>query len=164
MLWAASFFNLSKGMSAEKAASFAAMFFIGITVGRGLSGFVTMKFSDTQMIRRGLAIIVLGILVILLPLGDTPALAGLLLIGFGCAPVYPCIIHSTPDLFGADKSQAIIGVQMASAYTGTLVMPPLFGVLANNISTALFPYYMFIVLVLMFVMHQRLIRETIQAK
>ena len=112
------------------------------------------------MIRLGLALILAGILIFFLPLGGNAALAGLIIIGLGCAPVYPCVIHSTPALFGADRSQAIIGVQMASAYVGTCLMPPLFGLLANHISISLFPFYLFVILVLMFLMHERLLKKT----
>ena len=118
-----------------------------------------MKFSDKQMIRMGLALIGIGILIVLLP-PEICSLAGLVVIGLGCAPVYPCIIHSTPDHFGADKSQAIIGVQMASAYVGTCLMPPVFGILADRIGIALFPYYLLLILVLMAVMHERLNSKT----
>ena len=94
-----------------------------------------------------------------LPMSHEVALAGLIIVGLGCAPVYPCVIHSTPDNFGADKSQAIVGVQMASAYTGNVIMPPLFGLIANHISAALFPVYLLAILVLMFVMHGQLLQR-----
>ena len=80
------------------------------------------------------------------------------MIGLGCAPIYPCLIHSTPDHFGADKSQAIIGIQMACAYVGSSLMPPLFGLIANHISVALLPWYLIAILALMIVMHELLIR------
>ena len=80
--------------------------------------------------------------------------------GLGCAPIYPSIIHSTPEHFGADRSQAVIGIQMASAYVGNLAMPPLFGLLANNITPALFPFYLLALLVLMVFMHEQLVRKT----
>lgn len=158
-LWASSYLTLYKGVSPEKAAGFASMFFIGITIGRALSGFITMKLKDAQMIRMGQAIIAFGVIILLLPLGEYVSLTGLILIGLGCAPIYPCIIHSTPEHFGADKSQAIIGVQMASAYIGTLLMPPFFGLIAQHISVALYPVYLFIVLILMVVMHEALMRK-----
>ena len=94
------------------------------------------------------------------PLGTGAALAGLVVIGLGCAPIYPCIIHSTPERFGAEKSQALIGVQMASAYVGTLAMPPLFGLIANHISIGLFPIFLLVVLAAMALMHERLVRTT----
>ena len=158
-LWASSYLTLYKGIPAETAATFASMFFIGITVGRALSGFVTMKLNDTQMIRLGQGIVGVGILLMLLPFGNVCALAGLIVIGLGCAPIYPCVIHSTPAHFGADKSQAIIGIQMASAYVGTCLMPPVFGLIAGHISVALLPVYLLSFLVLMAVMHELLNRK-----
>ena len=147
-LWASSYLTLHKGVSADTAATFASMFYLGITVGRALSGFLTMKLNDVQMIRLGEVIIGIGVLVMLLPFGQSLSLTGLILIGLGCAPVYPCVIHSTPAHFGADKSQAIIGIQMACAYVGTCLMPPVFGLIANHITVALLPVYLLIILVL----------------
>lgn len=158
-LWASSYLTLYKGIPAETAAAFASMFFIGITVGRALSGFVTMKFNDTQMIRLGQGIVGGGILLMLLPFSNACALVGLIVIGLGCAPIYPCVIHSTPAHFGADKSQAIIGIQMASAYVGTCLMPPVFGLIASHISVALLPVYLLVFLVLMVIMHELLNRK-----
>lgn len=159
-LWASSYLSLHKGIPAETAAAFASLFFIGITVGRAISGFVTMKLNDIQMIRLGQGIIVAGIVAMILPGSNILAMAGLILIGLGCAPIYPCVIHSTPAHFGADKSQAIIGVQMAFAYIGTMLMPPLFGLIARRISVALLPYYLFIILVVMIIMHELLTKKT----
>ena len=159
-LWASSFLNLSKGISAEQAASFGAMFFIGITVGRAINGFLAMRMHDESMLRMGQVLILFGIVTVMLPAGDAVALAGLILIGLGCAPIYPCIIHSTPTHFGKDKSQAIIGVQMAAAYIGTMLMPPLFGILANHLSISLLPIYLLVLLAIMAFMHERLIQKT----
>ncbi len=159
-LWASSYLTLHKGVSADTAASFASMFYLGITVGRALSGFLTMKLNDVQMIRLGEVIIGIGVLVMLLPFGQSLSLTGLILIGLGCAPVYPCVIHSTPAHFGADKSQAIIGIQMACAYVGTCLMPPVFGLIANHITVALLPVYLLIILVLMVIMHELLCKKT----
>lgn len=159
MLWASSYLHLSKGVDAKTAASFAGMFCIGITIGRGINGFIAMKLKDCQMIRMGQAIILAGIIVMILPFGKTISLIGFSLIGLGCAPVYPCIIHSTPSHFGAERSQAIIGVQMASAYVGTCLMPPLFGLIANHISIRLLPVYLLILLALMVYMHELLERK-----
>ena len=157
-LWASSYLVLHKGVPAETAARFAGLFFIGITVGRLLSGFLTIRLSDPQMIRLGEGIVAAGAAAFLLPLGGVGALAGLVLIGLGCAPIYPCIIHSTPDHFGADRSQAVIGVQMASAYVGTCLMPPLFGLIAARLSVSLFPLYIFAALAAMTAAHELLLR------
>ena len=160
MLWGSTYLVRQLGMEEERAASLGSLFFIGITAGRFLSGFLTYKFSDANMIRLGQGVIAAGVIVMLLPLGEIATTAGLLLIGFGCAPVYPCIIHSTPDHFGEENSQAIIGVQMASAYTGTLLMPPLFGLIANHISTSLLPWYEGAILLLMIAMCEALNRKS----
>jgi fucose permease len=149
---------MTSGMDAEAAAFWASAFYLGMTVGRAVSGFMTMKFSDTKMINLGSVILALGVVLLLLPLGQGAAVAGVLLMGLGCAPIYPCIIHSTPAHFGADKSQAIIGVQMASAYIGTSLMPPLFGLIAQYSSTSWMPVYIGVIMVLMVLMHNRLNR------
>lgn len=157
-LWASSYMVLKHGLDVETAAGYGSLFFVGITIGRAISGFVTMKLNDNQMIRLGQSIVLFGIALMFLPLGHQVALVGLIVIGLGCAPIYPCVIHSTPANFGADKSQAIIGVQMASAYVGSLAMPAVFGFLANHISVALFPFYLLIILFVMFMMHIRLLK------
>ena len=163
-LWASSYLVLAKGIAPETAAGFASLFFIGITAGRALCGFLTLKWNDTQMVRIGVVTIALGVAAMLLPLGETVTLAGLTLIGLGCAPIYPSIIHSTPAHFGADKSQAIIGVQMASAYIGNCLMPPLFGMIANHTTISIFPYYLLVILVVMGYMHEVLEKETREAR
>ena len=159
ILWSATYLVDHVGMHEEIAASFASMFLIGLTIGRGISGFITYKLNDTNMIRLGEAIMVLGVVVMVLPLGQYAALVGLMLFGLGCAPIYPCIIHSTPDHFGAENSQAIIGVQMAAAYMGICTMPPLFGLIANHITVSLMPLYLVLITVLMIVMCERLNRK-----
>lgn len=155
-LWAGSYLVLHKGISSETAAAFSSLFFVGITFGRALNGFLTIKFSDMRLIYMGEGIIALGILILLFPLHASASLVGFVLIGLGCAPIYPCIIHCTPSLFGADKSHALIGVQMASAYTGTCLMPPLFGLIATHIQIALLPFYLLILLIVMALMQNQL--------
>ena len=157
-LWASSYLTLYKGVPAEISAKYACLFFVGITIGRAASGFITMKLNDVQMIRLGQTLIGCGIIILILPLSATISLTGFVIIGLGCAPIYPCIIHSTPEHFGADRSQSIIGIQMAFAYIGTCLMPPIFGFIANHISVALLPVYLFIILVLMIIMHEKLIK------
>ena len=158
-LWASTFLMLRWNVSAEQAATLAGLFFIGITTGRAISGFATFKFNDSQMVRIGQGIMLAGIIIMLLPISKTLAMIGIVAIGVGCAPVYPSLIHSTPDHFGADKSQAIIGLQMASAYLGTCLMPPLFGVVANALSVGLMPFYLLALLALMIVTHEQLCRR-----
>ena len=156
MLWASSYLVLQHGFDLELATSYGSLFFIGITVGRAISGFITLKLNDKQMIYLGQAIILIGVILMILPFTHNISLIGLVIIGLGCAPIYPCIIHSIPSNFGADKSQSIIGVQMASAYIGNLLMPPLFGIIANHISPVLFPVYLLLILIVMVIMHIKL--------
>ena len=159
-LWAATYMVHHLGMQEETAAAFASVFYLGITAGRALSGFMTYKFNDVNMIRIGQAVILTGLAAMLLPLETYGAVAGLLLTGLGCAPIYPCIIHSTPEHFGAENSQALIGIQMASAYVGFLIAPPLFGLIANHVSASLLPVYLGIALVVMIIMCEGLNRKS----
>ncbi len=159
-LWASSYLVKIRDTDSITAARFAGLFFIGITAGRAVSGFATLKFSDKQMVRIGQGIIALGILLLLLPAGKAPALIGLVTVGVGCAPIYPSVIHSTPDHFGAENSQAVIGVQMASAYIGTTLMPPLLGFIGSHIGLWFFPVFLLLLLVLMAVMHELLCKRT----
>lgn len=149
-LWASSYLVMAKGIEREIAAQFASLFYIGITAGRFVCGFVANKLGDRRQIRLGLAVMVLGIFLVWLPVPVSQlSLIGLIVIGVGCAPVYPAIIHATPDNFGKENSQAIIGVQMASAYIGSTFMPPLFGFIAERVSISLYPLYILIFAVLM---------------
>ena len=142
-LWAASYLAIFRGIDGQTAARFASFFYLGITCGRFLNGFVAEKAGDRNMIRIGLMAIFTGIAFVAIPLGTNCfSLAGLIVIGLGCAPVYPSIIHSTPFNFGKENSQAVIGVQMASAYTGSTFMPPLFGLLAGWIGLRFYPLFL----------------------
>lgn len=158
-LWAASYLTLARNIPAETAAGFAALFYLGITAGRAVSGWIAPHLGDDGMIRLGLWGIGLGLAALLLPGPAVVSLAGLVIIGLGCAPIYPSIIHSTPAHFGAHRSQAVIGVQMASAYVGSMAMPPLFGLMARQITPALFPFYLLVLLGLMAWMHHRLVHK-----
>ena len=161
MQWASTYFVEVKGIAADRAAGLAALFYIGITAGRFVSGFITDKLGDRRMIRLGTGILTCGILLLLLPLrSEMAAFAGFLVIGFGCAPIYPCIIHSTPYHFGAENSGAIIGIQMASAYVGSTFIPPLFGLLGNAVSFSILPVYLLAFFVLMIAMVETTFRTT----
>ena len=159
-MWAASYCTLVRGLDAATAASWASLFYLGITVGRFLSGFLTMKFNDHQMIRMGQVLIAVGIALVFLPAGNTCLRAGLVTIGLGCAPIYPCIIHETPANFGKSLSMAMTGIQMAAAYTGTTLLSPLFGVLAQNITMQLYPWALLVMLLLMVVLSEQLHKKT----
>ncbi len=159
-LWSSSYLVQNRGIDVETASAFASLFYIGITLGRAVNGFLAMRLSDRFLIRMGLGIIAFGITLVFIPIYDAFALIGFIVIGLGCAPVYPCIIHMTPDVFGRDKSQAMIGIQMAFAYIGFCVMPPLFGIIAEKITIALLPAYLLALLLLMAVMHEVMVART----
>ncbi|MBS6783577.1 MAG: MFS transporter [Subdoligranulum variabile] len=158
-MWAASYCTLVRGLDATTAASWASLFYLGITVGRFFSGFLTMKFNDQQMIRLGQTLIAVGIALLLLP-GSAALPVGLVVIGLGCAPIYPCIIHETPANFGKNLSMAMTGIQMAAAYVGVTLLSPFFGVLAQNITMQLYPWALLAMLVLMFILSEQLHKKT----
>lgn len=161
MQWASTYFVEVKGISVERAASFASLFYIGITAGRFISGFITDKLGDRKMILLGSSVLIVGILTLVIPSSSYElAFASFIIIGLGCAPIYPCIIHSTPYNFGAKNSGAIIGIQMASAYLGATFMPPIFGVLGNASTFAIMPLYLLVFVILMLVMIELTFRVT----
>ena len=163
-LWAASYAVLQGGVSADVAARYASLVYLGITAGRALGGFISMYLNDTQMVRFGESVILAGVILLFLPFGNAFTLLGFALIGLGCAPVFPSLIHATPHHFGADKSQAVIGVQMASAYIGTCALPPLFGFIADRFGISLLPAYVLLFCVFMIASHERLVRLTKRVK
>lgn len=157
-LWASSYLVLNKGIHAQTAAAWASLFYLGITVGRFICGFITGKLGDRSMVRIGQCTAGLGTLLLLIPMGNVITLTGLILIGLGCAPVYPSLLHETPGNFGAGNSQSIMGIQMACAYVGSTFMPPAFGFLAEHISICFYPVFLMFFIVLMFVMAEKMNR------
>ena len=160
MNWASTYFAQVKQVSAEQAAQLASLFYIGITVSRFLSGFVSDKLGDRKMILSGTFVIACGIALLLIPGPDTLAIIAFVTIGLGCGPIYPCIIHSTPSNFGAEHSGAIIGIQMASAYIGATFMPSLFGLLGRWLGFEIMPIYLIVFFVLMITMTEWTFRIT----
>ncbi len=156
MVWASTYFFEAKNTTEEVAAALGSLFFIGMTVGRFISGFVSDRVGDKNMIRIGMGISAVGVITVALPLGEALAIAGFLLIGLGFAPVYPSIIHSTPKSFGKENSQAIIGIQMASAYLGSTLAPPIFGLVANYVDVRLLPVYLAVFMTVSIVMLEKL--------
>jgi len=156
-LWASSYFVEYRSVLPATAASFASLYYIGITVGRFLNGFIADKFGDKIMVRGGILTCTLGVVLVALPMQtDAVSLVGLLIVGLGCAPIYPCIIHSTPTNFGEKNSQAIIGIQMASAYLGSTLAPPIFGFIAESTTLGIYPYYLLVFSLLMLFMSEKL--------
>lgn len=157
-LWASSYMTLSKDVAPETAAKWASIFYLGITIGRLLNAFITDRLGDRRMVRIGQGCIVLGVVCMFLPLGNALCFAGLILIGLGCAPVFPCLLHETPENFGPENSQTLIGLQMASAYIGSTLMPPVFGLIAQHISIGLYPIFLLALTALMFLMSEKMNR------
>lgn len=157
-LWGSSYLVIERGISPEVAAQWISLFYLGITLGRLAAGFAVMWLRNVTMIRIGFAVIGGGVILLMLPLGNMGLMAGFMLTGIGCAPIYPCMLHQTPKNFGSHLSQAMMGIQMACAYIGTTFMPPLFGVLAATSTIALLPVYLLVILIVMAVMFERLNR------
>jgi fucose permease len=158
-LWGSSYLVMAKNVPPEIAARWIALYYIGITAGRFIAGFATMKLSNRQMVRLGQITIGGGIAVLLLPLGSGVLLPGLFLIGLGCAPIFPSLLHETPKNFGEEYSQMIMGIQIASAYIGTTLMPPVFGWIAAYTGFNIFPVCIGIALVLQIIMVETLNRK-----
>jgi fucose permease len=147
-LWAASWMVSERAVSAETAASLASLFYLGITAGRAISGFISEKLGDQNMIRLGEGIALAGILC-LLPHVQVLSFIGLVCIGLGCAPIYPAIIHSTPARFGPENSQSLTGIEMACAYMGSTFAPKLLGLLSDVLSLRIYPLFLLVIVVLM---------------
>lgn len=138
-LWGSSYMVAVRGISPETAAKWISLFYLGITAGRFFSGFLTLRFSDDAMVRLGECTAIVGILLILLPLHNLFLCLGLILTGLGCAPIYPSLLHATPQRFGKSLSQSLMGTQMAISYLGSTTMPPVSGFLSEKISMGLYP-------------------------
>ena len=159
LVWAASYFAIGHGLTAEKAALFGAACITGEMLGRFLCGFMTSKFSDVQLIRLGQGLIVLGVVIMMLPFGAAVSAAGIFVAGLGIAPVYPCLMHMTPQNFGEDKSQAIMGIQTASACLGSCLAPPVFGFIAQHTSMTVLPLFMLAGTAVMYIAHEKVIQQ-----
>jgi len=147
--WTSSFLVIGKSFSVEQAAKYASLFYLGMTVSRLITGFFADKLGDKKLIRLGYTIAVIGFILMILPFDNKLiCLIGVFIAGFGNGPVYPAVIHSTPQNFGKENSQAVVGVQMAFAYTGSTFMPPIFGLIANHISISLFPVFLLFFIIL----------------
>ena len=154
-LWASSFLVFNSGLSAGLAAKWVSLYYLGITVGRFLAGFLSMKLNNKQMIRVGQLICLLGAVLLMIPFSNNFKLVGLILIGLGCAPIYPAMLHETPNKFGKDLSQEIMGIQMATAYVGSTIVPPLFGMLSKFSGFGILPGFLLIFIVVMLLSTER---------
>ncbi|MDR2659382.1 MAG: MFS transporter [Spirochaetaceae bacterium] len=160
-LWGSSYLVIIKNIPPEIAAKWISLYYIGISFGRFISGFATLKLNNKQMIRLGQIIVECGVVVLILPFGESVLLTGFFMLGIGCAPIFPSLLHETPNNFGAENSQSIIGLQMASAYIGTALTPALFGRLAYYINFNIFPVFIGISLIVLVIMSETLNRKTV---
>ncbi len=158
-VWGGTYLRLFKNLDGAAAAAFAGMLFLGVTLGRAASGFLSIRYSDQQLIRLGMILVAGGVLLLLVPGPSLIAVCGLMATGLGCSPMYPAMIHATPHIFGREHSRAIIGMQMASFNLGVFVMPPLFGVIAQKLSVGLLPLYLALALGVFVLMQYRLSQQ-----
>ena len=142
--WGAFYLVSVRKIPEESAPQWISLFLLGLTAGRLLSGFLIVKISKRLLIRLGLIVFSLGAASLLWP--EFPTQVGFILMGLGCAPVFPTMLHNTPALFGRENSQSVIGLQFASAFVGATVVPPLFGVIADAAGYELFPLFLGILL------------------
>ena len=156
-LWISTYLVECRSIESESAAAFASLFYLGITIGRFIIGFFADKLGDKALIRLGISVILVGMFFVILPFNSyVPALIGFAIIGFGAAPVYPAFIHATPENFGRENSQAIIGLLMTSAYIGSTFMPPIFGFVAECTTVSIFPFWLLILLLISLLMSEKL--------
>ena len=145
-LWTPSYFAGTKpDLSAETVASFGSLIFGGLMLGRLISGFISNKLGDRKLIRIGIAVELLGILLVFLPVrGYIAAAIGFVVVGTGMGPVYPAVQHMAPENFGKKYSAAAIGMQMAAAYIGSTFMPMVFGQIQQKFGIDIMPAYLLI--------------------
>lgn len=145
-LWGASFLVNARGLPAAGAARWISMYYAGIAAGRFLTGLASFRASNPALIRTGLMVAVSGACLLLLPLPAAFSAAGLALVGLGCAPVFPCMIHETPARFGRENAASIIGLQMGFAYIGSTFLPPAVGLVISHTASGLLPFFVLVFL------------------
>lgn len=157
-LWCASYLVGARGIAADRAASWVSLFFLGITLGRMLAGFLSVRMRPAQLVRAGVLLAIVGIALLLSPL-DSLLPAACLLVGLGFAPVYPSMLHRTPVIFGQQASQSVMGIQMAFAYIGSTLMPPLAGALTHLAGMGFLPVFVLGLTALLLIMSERINRR-----
>ena len=155
-LWGSSFLVNFKELPISTAAQWVSMYYAGITIGRLITGFITMKINNRILIRTGQTMALAGAVLLLLPLPAIFSLVGFILVGLGCAPIFPCMLHETPTRFGKESSQTIMGYQMAVAYTGSTFLPPLLGWIAAQTTIGILPFFVLVYIVIMLIGSERI--------
>lgn len=154
-LWSASHLVFARGITEAQAATMVSFFYMGITVGRLISGFIAPRVVSRNMIRLGQGIVVAGLALLIVGRGEAALSCALALIGLGCAPIYPSIIALTPERFGEAASQSMVSLQMACAYVGSTFAPPLCALMVSAGGAALVPGLLVGVLVVMSLLSER---------
>lgn len=157
-LWGASYLVGARNITADTAAIWLSLYYGGITIGRLVTGFITLRVTNRLLIRYGQIITIIGGIILLLPLSASFSLMGFMLIGLGLAPIYPGLLHETPARFGKEHSAKLMGYQMAVAYTGTTLLPPMFGLIASQTSIGLFPSVVIAFLIFMWLSAEKVNR------
>lgn len=147
--WGSTFLVNAKGLSVDIAASIITLYYVGIALGRFVSGILANKLTGWQFVIGGQGIMLIAIILLFLPLPPVVSGIALLLMGFGNGPVFPNMVQLTPENWGIDLAQSVMGLQMALSYIGILSAPAIFGLIAQYISIAVFPYYLAIFYVIM---------------
>lgn len=148
-LWGASYLVQVRGVAKQTAAGWISVYYLGITLGRLVNGFLSARWSSRTLIRLGQGLITAGVLLLIVSPAGWLILIGFICIGMGCAPIYPSMLHETPNRFGAENSSRLMGIQMASAYLGTTLVPPAVGLVSGAIGMVYFPAYPFLLVALM---------------
>ncbi len=157
-LWGASFLVGSRQIEPGLAAGWISLYFAGITIGRLITGFLTLRVTNRMLILLGQLCSAVGALLLILPLPGELLMTGLILIGIGLAPIFPGLLHETPARFGTANSARLMGYQMAVAYTGITLLPPLFGLVASYVHIGWFPYVIMAFILIMLFCSERVIR------
>lgn len=156
--WSTTYFVETKHILPERAARVSILFYAGLTLGRLLSGILVETFGAWKMIWSSSFIILIAIIGMSLPLPIGVCAVALFLIGLGVGPLFPNLTHLTPKNFGKEISLSVMGLQSAFSYIGIMVLPPLFGILADRCSTVIFPYYLFVLFLLYIISIVMLVR------
>ena len=159
-LWASTYLHQARGLSASEAAMGASMFYGAITLGRLITGFAASRISPARLIRIGQCVCLAGAAMVALPAPSAVGMLGIAVIGLGTSPIYPNMLHETPRRFGARNSQAIVGLEMAFAYIGSTLIPPLFGSLASATTLKLYPWFLAVCTLVMLAASETVARRT----
>jgi fucose permease len=143
-VWGSSYLILSKSILAGQAATIIALYYGGITFGRLLSGLASFKLSNKHLIFSGILLVFVGALGLIIFDKQVPMTISFVVLGIGLSPIFPSMIHDTPKNFGEEQAQYVIGYQIAFAYIGGAIFPPVLGLLFGRLSIELFPYMIFL--------------------